>query len=91
MSRQLFHSTLEEKKAMLKRLEEAYASSPHEDVATAILVVKDSILLHEAHKTFRDIDVVLTNHQGYHATAIGNITWSVGQFYERVNRAKRTP
>jgi len=91
MSRQLFHSTLEEKKAMLRRLEEAYASSPHEEVGTAILVVKDSILLHEAHKTFRELDTVITTCQAHPSKAVGSIVFAMGQFYARVAKAKRTP
>lgn len=56
MAAKLFNSTLKEKKELLERLK---AAPHHDEIAIAIDVVEDALLLHELHNTVSDVETKL--------------------------------
>jgi hypothetical protein len=93
MSRKLFHSTLEEKREMLKRLEHANSVTRHEDVETAIMVVRDAIALHTAHEALSDIKTSVANAKNASPNTAALDLWirmienQTKTFYEKIKRS----
>jgi hypothetical protein len=56
MAAKLFNSTLKEKKDLLVRLK---AAPHHDEIAIAIDVVEDALLLHELHNAVSDVETKL--------------------------------
>jgi hypothetical protein len=84
----IFYSTLKDKRDMLRRLEEANMLHPNSDIEDAILVVRDSILLHDAHKTFQFIIDAIEN-KNLRVSGADIIVVNIEDFYRRLQKNKK--
>lgn len=85
MSAKLFNSTLKEKKDLLARLK---AAPHHDEIAIAIDVVEDALLLHELHSTVSDVEAKLASvaHVGTAHLALRNIHQFYGNLSKRLSK-----
>ena len=87
--RQLFYSSLKEKHELLRRLESA---SSHDEIDTAILIVKDAILLHELHGAVNNLQdyVIKNSHSGAYHSLLAPIEKFYTNLTKRLTVAKRS-